>query len=43
MPPAHILNAPQDYYSPVERGFERDIQKRLDYLDKLRSSKITSK
>jgi putative ATPase len=33
----------QDYYNPVERGFERDIQKRLDYWDKLRSSKITNK
>jgi putative ATPase len=24
------------FYSPVERGFERDIQKRLDYWEKLR-------
>ncbi|TMM48833.1 replication-associated recombination protein A [Qipengyuania marisflavi] len=27
---------PQTYYQPVERGFERDIAKRLDYWDKLR-------
>jgi putative ATPase len=29
----------QSYYSPVKRGFERDIQKRLDYWEKLRKSK----
>ncbi|MBD3729573.1 MAG: replication-associated recombination protein A [Sphingomonadales bacterium] len=28
--------APQDYYQPVERGFEREVKKRLDYWDKLR-------
>jgi putative ATPase len=33
----------QDYYSPVERGFERDIQKRLDYWDKLREKKVSLK
>jgi putative ATPase len=27
------------YYKPVERGFERDINKRLDYWNKLRESK----
>lgn len=27
---------PQTYYLPVERGFEREIRKRLDYWDKLR-------
>ncbi|QIG54918.1 replication-associated recombination protein A [Altererythrobacter sp. BO-6] len=27
---------PQAYYAPVERGFEREIAKRLDYWDKLR-------
>ncbi len=26
----------QAFYSPVERGFERDIRKRLEYWDKLR-------
>jgi len=26
----------EDYYQPVERGFEREIIKRLDYWDKLR-------
>ena len=26
----------QKFYDPVERGFERDIKKRLDYWDKLR-------
>ncbi|NQV55035.1 MAG: replication-associated recombination protein A [Rhodospirillales bacterium] len=29
----------QSYYQPVERGFERDIQKRLEYWDKLRRNK----
>jgi putative ATPase len=27
---------PQVYYQPVERGFEREIGKRLEYWDKLR-------
>ncbi len=27
---------PQAYYQPVERGFEREIAKRLEYWDKLR-------
>ncbi len=27
---------PQTYYQPVERGFEREIAKRLDYWEKLR-------
>ncbi|MCF8882372.1 replication-associated recombination protein A [Erythrobacter sp. SN021] len=27
---------PQRYYEPVERGFEREVKKRLDYWDKLR-------
>ena len=29
------MERPQ-FYKPVERGFERDIQKRLDYWQKLR-------
>jgi putative ATPase len=29
----------QRFYQPRERGFERDIQKRLDYWDKLRQKK----
>jgi putative ATPase len=29
----------QTFYQPVQRGFERDIQKRLDYWAKLRASK----
>ncbi len=29
----------QRFYHPVERGFERDIGKRLEYWDKLRRSK----
>jgi putative ATPase len=29
----------QDYYRPVERGFERDIKKRLEYWQKLREKK----
>ncbi|MEL1249563.1 replication-associated recombination protein A [Aurantiacibacter gilvus] len=28
--------APQTFYEPVERGFEREIAKRLDYWEKLR-------
>lgn len=27
---------PQQFYQPVERGFEREVRKRLDYWDKLR-------
>ncbi len=30
---------PRSYYQPVERGFERDLKKRLDYFEKLRQSK----
>ena len=26
----------QKFYKPVDRGFERDVQKRLDYWEKLR-------
>lgn len=33
----------QTYYHPVERGFERDIQKRLDYWEKLRHSMTSQK
>ena len=29
----------QRFYNPVERGFEREIRKRLDYWDKLRERK----
>ncbi len=32
----------QAFYGPVERGFERDIKKRLDYFAKLRSKKAKS-
>ena len=28
--------APQTYYQPVERGFEREVTKRMEYWDKLR-------
>jgi len=31
--------AREEYYQPVERGFERDILKRLEYWDKLRKQK----
>ncbi|MCB9994019.1 MAG: replication-associated recombination protein A [Hyphomicrobiaceae bacterium] len=31
----------QRFYNPVERGFERDIGKRIDYFDKLRAKKQT--
>ncbi len=30
---------PQDFYQPVQRGFERKIQERLDYWAKLRGEK----
>lgn len=29
------------YYNPVERGFEREIKKRIEYFDKLRKEKQT--
>ncbi|WIY51485.1 replication-associated recombination protein A [Devosia sp. YIM 151766] len=29
----------QDFYHPVERGFERDLRKRMDYFARLRASK----
>lgn len=29
----------QDFYEPVERGFERDIRKRLDYWERLRQKR----
>jgi replication-associated recombination protein RarA len=28
--------AAQRFYEPVERGFEREVKKRLDYWEKLR-------
>ncbi|QKG70100.1 replication-associated recombination protein A [Erythrobacter mangrovi] len=31
---------PQAYYQPVERGFEREVRKRLDYWDKLRRERV---
>lgn len=31
-----------DYYQPVERGFERDLKKRVDYFAKLRAKRNTS-
>jgi putative ATPase len=31
--------ARQRFYRPVERGFERDIQKRIEYWDRLRAKK----
>ena len=30
---------PQLYYQPVDRGFEREVKKRLDYWDKLRGER----
>ena len=30
---------PQTYYAPVERGFEREVKKRLDYWEKLRAER----
>jgi putative ATPase len=31
--------APQTFYAPVERGFEREVRKRLEYWDKLRQER----
>jgi putative ATPase len=31
--------ARQSFYQPVERGFEREIRKRLDYWSKLRAER----
>jgi putative ATPase len=31
--------AAQQFYTPVERGFEREVRKRLDYWDKLRAER----
>jgi putative ATPase len=31
--------APEVFYTPVERGFEREVKKRLDYWDKLRAER----
>jgi putative ATPase len=28
-----------DFYQPVDRGFERDLKKRVDYFDKLRAKR----
>ena len=30
---------PQSYYNPVERGFEREVRKRLEYWNKLRAER----
>lgn len=35
--------ARETYYEPFERGFERDIKKRLDYWNELRKKKQTKK
>ncbi|XKG98186.1 replication-associated recombination protein A [Pelagibacterium halotolerans] len=32
----------QNFYQPVERGFEREIRKRMDYFSKLRATKRES-
>ena len=31
--------APQEYYKPVERGFEREVLKRLEWWDKKRAER----
>jgi len=33
----------QEFYHPVERGFERDVRKRMDYFKRLRSTRTTGK
>ena len=30
----------QELYTPAERGFEREVKKRMDYWDKLRSERV---
>jgi putative ATPase len=35
--------ARQDFYSPVERGFERTMKERLDYFSALRRKKVLLK
>ena len=49
MPPAHILNAPTKLMKDIgygtgyaydhERGFERDLKKRVEYFDRLRQER----
>ena len=34
------MERPQ-FYQPVERGFERDLKKRVDYCEKLRATRKT--
>ena len=29
----------QEFYQPVDRGFEREVRKRLDYFNRLRAQK----
>ena len=31
------------YYTPVDRGFERELKKRLDYFASLRAKRDTDK
>ena len=33
----------QDFYHPVERGFERDLRKRMDYFERLRAAKKSAR
>jgi putative ATPase len=33
----------QDFYQPVERGFERDLRKRMEYFARLRSAKQSAR
>jgi putative ATPase len=35
--PENLTTRPQ-FYNPVERGFERDLKKRLEYWEKIRRS-----
>ena len=34
------MERPQ-FYQPVERGFERDLKKRVEYFEKLRATRKT--
>ena len=39
VPKAQPAAGRQEFYRPVERGFEREIRKRLDYFARLRAKR----
>jgi putative ATPase len=32
--------APQEFYRPVERGFEREVAKRMEWWDRRRAERV---